>query len=96
MALESPVVDFMKKPNGQSLIYWFLGAMLAANLLLAGFAWNSIAQRIDRIEDKVEQIQQAYGQIGETQAEVDNIESRLDRIERLLDSLITTDGRYGW
>ena len=83
----------MKKLNGQSLVYWVLGAMLAANLLLAGFAWNSMTQRIDRIETRVEQIQQAYGQIGEIKGHVGNIQSRLDRIERLLDSLIRTDGR---
>ena len=75
----------MKKPNGQSLVYWVLGAMLAANLLLAGFAWSSMTQRIDRIENKIEQIQTVYSQIGEVKAKVDNIENSLDRIERSLD-----------
>ena len=39
----------MKRPNGNTLAYLLLGAMLSANLALGLALWNSSTDRMDRI-----------------------------------------------
>ena len=80
----------VKKPNGNTLVWWLVGVMVTANLALAGAAWNSNNDRIERVESKVEAIQQAYSRLAVVEALSRTQDDRLERIERLLDRLIDT------
>ena len=76
----------MKRPNGNTLAYLLLGAMLSANLALGLALWNSSASRMDRIEAKVDAIQREYGRIASVEALLRSQDDRLQRIENLLDA----------
>ena len=74
----------MKRPNGNTLAYLLLGAMLSANLALGLALWNSSASRTDRIEAKVDAIQREYGRIAGVEALLKAQDDRLQRIENLI------------